>query len=60
MQNEVLQAVTGLGLHDHAELRGRFVILASAAARVTVIIGSGCIRGQFDLRSLAFRHGLGG
>jgi hypothetical protein len=38
--------VTRLGLDDHAELRGRFVILASAAARVTVIIGSGCIRGQ--------------
>jgi hypothetical protein len=60
MQNEVLKAVTGLGLHDQAELRRGFLSLASAAARVKVIIGSGCIRGQFDLRGVACGHGLGG
>jgi hypothetical protein len=60
MQHEVLQAVTGLGLDDHAELRGSFLGLASASARVAVIIGSGCIWGQFDLRGVACGHGLGG
>jgi hypothetical protein len=65
MQDHLVEVMTGLRLHQHPHIRGwlLFIAIPPSAARVAVVIGSGCIRRQFDFRGLgdgACGHGGSG
>jgi hypothetical protein len=53
--------MTRLWLNQHPYIRGRllFIAIPPAAARVTMVIGGGCIGWQFDFRVGSCGHGGG-
>ena len=55
---QLVEIMTGLRLHEVADVRGRFLFIAipPAAARVAMIVSSGCIGWQFDFRVGSRRH----
>jgi hypothetical protein len=59
MQDHLVEVMTRLGLHEHSNIRGRFLFIAipPAAARVAVIVSSGGIGWQFDFRFGSCGHG---
>ena len=61
MKDHLVEIMTGLRLHEVADVRGRFLFIAipPAAARVAVIVGGGGIGWQFDFRGGSSGHGGG-
>jgi hypothetical protein len=59
MKDHLVEIMTGLRLHEVADVRERFLFIAipPAAARVAVIVSSGGIGWQFDFRFGSCGHG---
>jgi hypothetical protein len=59
MQDHLVEVMTGLRLHEVADVRSGFLFITSSATRVTMVIGGGCIGWQFEFRGSSCGHGGG-